>query len=189
MSKEKIISLALLISISVLGYSQDFKVDASKSTLKWNAKKVNGEHYGSILLKEGSFVVKDDRIVNGNFVVDMETISCEDIKSEEWNKKLVDHLSSDDFFGVNSFKTSLLSNLKSTPFKDGRADATAELTIKGQTYPIKFAVYRDNNTYKTKITVDRTLYNIRYGSGKFFDNLGDNIISDEFTLDVAITVK
>ncbi len=178
------LSTILLLSMGV--YSQELSVDVSKSTLKWNAKKVTGEHTGTIKLKEGKFTVKGDQIVSGNFVIDMQTIVNEDIESAEWNKKLIDHLNSDDFFSTSTFKTSLLSNIKSTKFANGKAMAEADLTIKGQTYPIKFEVTQEGKTYKALITVDRTKYNIKYGSGKFFDNLGDKAINDEFTLDVTI---
>lgn len=189
MNTIKIFFLSTIFLWSAGVYSQELNADVSKSTLKWNAKKVSGEHYGKINLKEGMFTVKGDQIVSGSFVIDMKTITCEDIKSAEWNKKLVDHLNSDDFFSVSKFNTAQLSNLKSAKFIGGKATAEADLTIKGQTYPIKFEVTQEGKTYKALITVDRTKYNIKYGSGKFFENLGDKAIYDEFTLDVAIATK
>jgi len=189
MNALKLFFLSALFFWSAGVYSQELNADVSKSSLKWNAKKVSGEHYGEIKLKEGKFTVKDDQIVSGNFVIDMQTITCEDLKSPEWNKKLIDHLNSDDFFSVSKFNTSLLSNVKSAKFQGGKATAEADLTIKGQTYPVKFDVVKGGNTYKAKIIVDRTKYDIRYGSGKFFENLGNNMIYDEFTLDVTIVTK
>lgn len=189
MNALKLFFLSALFFWSAGVYSQELSADVSKSTLKWNAKKVSGEHYGEIKLKEGKFTIKGNQIVMGNFVIDMQTITCEDIKSPEWNKKFVDHLNSDDFFSVNKFNTALLSNIKSSKFQGGKASAEADLTIKGQTFPVKFDVAMDGKIFKAKITVDRTKYNIRYGSGKFFDNLGDNMIHDEFTLDVIILAK
>jgi len=189
MNALKLFFLSALFFWSAGVYSQELNADVSKSTLKWNAKKVSGEHYGEIKLKEGKFTVKGDQIVSGNFVIDMQTITCEDLKSPEWNKKLIDHLNSDDFFSVSKFNTAQLSNLKSAKFQGGKATTEADLTIKGQTFPVKFDVVKDGKTYKAKITVDRTKYNIRYGSGKFFENLGDNMIYDEFTLDVTIETK
>jgi polyisoprenoid-binding protein YceI len=189
MNTIKLFFLSTLMLMSTLGYSQELNADVSKSTLKWNAKKVSGEHFGAIQLKEGKLTIKGDQIVSGSFVIDMQTITCKDIESPEWNKKLIDHLNSDDFFSVSKFNTASLNNLKSSKFQNGKASAEADLTIKGQTYPIKFDVIKDEQSYIAKITVDRTKYNIRYGSGKFFDNLGDNMIHDEFTLDVIILAK
>ena len=44
-------------------------------------------------------------------------------------------------------------------------------------------------TYTATITFDRSLYDVRFGSGKFFSDLGDNAISDEIKLDVTLVVK
>ncbi|MGE0078306.1 MAG: YceI family protein [Bacteroidales bacterium] len=189
MKKMNLFILSTIMLLSTGVYSQELSVDVSKSTLKWNAKKVTGEHYGTIKLKEGKFTVKGDQIVSGNFVIDMQTIVNEDLESAEWNKKLIDHLNSDDFFSTSTFKTALLSNIKSTKFEKDKAQAKADLTIKGQTHPIEFDVIKEGKIYKAKITVDRTKYNIRYGSGKFFENLGDKTIDDEFTLEVTIAVN
>jgi len=60
------------------------------------------------------------------------------------------------------------------------------LTIKGITHPVEFEAKQTGNKFSAVISVDRTLYNVRYGSGKFFSNLGDNMISDEFTLEVEL---
>ena len=46
----------------------------------------------------------------------------------------------------------------------------------------------DGKKYKamTNITIDRSNYNVKYGSGSFFEGLGDKTIYDEF--DLAITL-
>lgn len=183
------LTLLTALLIATAAWSQEFIADVSSTTLKWNAKKVTGEHIGQVKLKEGKLVIRDNQIAGGNFVVNMESITCEDLKSPEWNKKLIDHLKSDDFFSVNSYKVALLSNVRSEKFVDNKAMATADLTIKGITNPITFEVIRNGNVYTSVITVDRTLYNVRYGSGKFFQGLGDNMIYDNFTLDVKVVVK
>ncbi|MDI3526678.1 MAG: hypothetical protein PWR03_861 [Tenuifilum sp.] len=185
----KYLSILTALLISTAAWSQEFIADVNSSTLKWNAKKVTGEHYGQVKLKEGKLVIRDGMIAGGNFVIDMESITNEDLESPEWNKKLIDHLKSDDFFSVGTYKVALLSNLKSEKFKNNKAKVTAGLTIKGITHPISFEVVKNGNTYSSKITVDRTLYNVRYGSGKFFEGLGDKMIYDEFTIDVKLVVK
>lgn len=102
-------------------------------------------------------------------------------------QKLVGHLNSDDFFSTSNFKTATLVISSATKFSNGVAQVKGKLTIKGITHPVNFDVKQSGKTYTAKVNVDRTLYDIRYGSGKFFDNLGDNTIDDIFTLDVAIT--
>ena len=63
---------------------------------------------------------------------------------------------------------------------------TADLTIKGKTNPVTFDITVNGNTATTKVIVDRAKYDIKYGSGSFFDNLGDKTIYDEFELDVTL---
>jgi polyisoprenoid-binding protein YceI len=106
--------------------------------------------------------------------------------SGEYQGKLNGHLNSEDFFGTSKFPTSTLV------FKTIGAKAkdvytvTADLTIKGKTNPVTFDIAVNGNTASTKFKVDRTKYDIKYGSGSFFDNLGDKAISDDFELAVAL---
>jgi polyisoprenoid-binding protein YceI len=180
--------LALLVLAGTSVFAQDYTVDANKSQLKWTGKKVSGEHYGMINIKEGTFTVKDKAIVSGTFVIDMTTITNDDLEGD-WNAKLVGHLNSDDFFSTASYKTATLKISEGGKFKNGVATVKGDLTIKGKTHPVSFEVKQDGSTFSTTVVVDRTLYDIRYGSGKFFDNLGDNMIDDNFTLEVKIETK
>ena len=184
--------LSILIAVLLIGFTvaaQKLDVNTSKSQLKWTGKKVTGEHWGFISLEDGSFVLKDGKIASGTFNIDMTSLVCKDLEDPEWNGKLVGHLQSDDFFSVEKFPTATLTINESSAFKDGVAEVKAELTIKGITKPVSFKAKKVDGFYTALITVDRTKYDVRYGSGKFFDNLGDNMIYDEFTLDVKIAIK
>lgn len=169
-----------------------FKVDASKSVLKWNGKKVTGEHYGTIQLKEGSFTLDGTKLTKGSFVADMNSIVCEDLKDQNFNQKLVGHLKSDDFFSVASHPTASFTMTKATMTGAGKYDVTGNLTIKGITKPVTFPV-----TVKVtgagaeasgKIVVDRAKYDMKFRSKSFFDaaTLGDNLIYDDFTIEVNL---
>jgi polyisoprenoid-binding protein YceI len=59
------------------------------------------------------------------------------------------------------------------------------LTIKNSTHPVAFDITVNGNTATTAFKVDRTKYDIKYGSG-LLDNLGDKAISDDFELAVAL---
>ena len=179
--------VALLFAATTL-FAQDFKADASKSSLKWTGKKVSGEHYGMINLKEGVFTVKGDKIASGKFVIDMASITVDDLEGE-WRDKLTGHLNSDDFFSTAKYKSATLEITEGSKFKGDVATVKGNLTIKGITKPVSFKVKRDGKKYTSTVVVDRTLYDIRYGSGKFFDNLGDKMIDDNFTLEVNIQTK
>lgn len=182
--------LSAVIAMLGLGLSaQEQSVDLSKSSLKWTGKKVTGEHFGYISLKEGTLNVNNDQIVGGTFKIDMSTITVTDIEDPDYNAKLVGHLKSDDFFGVATYSVSKLKIKESSKFKNGEAEVKADLTIKGATHPISFKVKQEGKAYTATITVDRTLYDVRYGSGKFFDGLGDKMIYDDFILEVKIAIR
>jgi polyisoprenoid-binding protein YceI len=183
---KKLFNVAIVMILLVFTASaQSFNINASQSTLEWNAKKVTGEHHGKIALKSGQFELKNDRITSGKFFINMETITCEDLEGE-WRDKLIGHLKSDDFFSVENHPETILELKSSTKLIDGKTTIKGDLTIKGITHPIEFEAIQKDHAFKAVITIDRTLYNIRYGSGKFFDNLGDKTINDKFTLDVEL---
>lgn len=172
-----------------------FKPEAS--VVSWEGKKVTGsKHTGKIKLKKGEIVMKGSELVGGTIEIDMSTIVNEDLTDAGYNKKLVDHLKSDDFFSTDKFKSSILK-IKSAKAVEGIAgptfEVTADLTIKGKTHPITFPAVVDTKdgktTVKANVSIDRTVYDIKYGSGKFFQNLGDKMIDDKFSIDVALASK
>lgn len=182
----KVLSVVLALVFVLPLAAQELKVDVEKSKLEWVGKKVTGQHNGHINLKSGSLTLKDGNIAGGEFLIDMITMTCEDLKDPKWNKKLMDHLKSDDFFGVEDHPTSKLEIKSASAFVDGKAEVKAHLTVKGKTHPITFTAEKSGMGFSAFITVDRTKYDVRYGSGKFFDNLGDKTIYDDFTLDVSL---
>jgi polyisoprenoid-binding protein YceI len=179
--------LALGIVATMSGQSK-FTADNSKTTLNWLGEKVTGQHTGTINLQSGWLSMKENTIVGGEFVVDMNSL-----KDVDNNARLEGHLKSDDFFGVEKFPTSKLVLKSSDSFDKGSSVVKGELTIKGITNPIEFRTAMqkkdDGLWFFANITVDRTKYNIRFGSGSFFDNLGDRTIYDDFKLKIALMVK
>jgi polyisoprenoid-binding protein YceI len=182
---KSIFAIAMIFATVGL-FAQELTVDTKKSTLKWHGEKVTGEHFGTIDLKEGMLVWKNNKIVSGQMIIDMTSITNTDIDDAGYNAKLVGHLKSDDFFGVEKYPTAKLYIKGSDAFKDNKATVKGELTIKGITHPIEFEAQKENDWFMAEIVVDRSKYDVRYGSGSFFDNLGDKTIYDDFTLTVKI---
>ncbi|MBC2839120.1 YceI family protein [Robiginitalea sp. SC105] len=160
-------------------------VNAQASTVTWKAYKVTGSHTGTVALQSGNLIFDGDNLTGGEFQVDMTTLTATDVEGES-RDKLVGHLKSEDFFSVATHTTSKLvfTNVKATG--KNSYEVTGNLTIKGITKPVTFdlSVYGSKATASVK--VDRTAYDIRYGSGSFFDNLGDKTIYDEFDLVVDL---
>ncbi|WP_075602456.1 YceI family protein [Saccharicrinis aurantiacus] len=182
--------LTAIFLLSAIGVqAKKIEVDTQKSTIKWEGKKVGGAHNGFVKLKDAKLAIKNDIITDGEFIIDMASITNTDIDNEEYNQKLVGHLKSDDFFGVEKYPTSKLIITNSSTFKNGVAKVSGNLSIKGKTHPIDFEVKQNSNGYITTLVIDRSKYNVRYGSSSFFDNLGDKVIYDEFTLEVNLITK
>ena len=187
MKNVKTLALLLALTVSTLtGTAQTKSVNAAKSTINWVGKKVTGQHEGTIKLKDGAFFMKDGKIVRGKFTVDMSSIEVTDLKAGEGKEKLEGHLKADDFFGVEKFTTASMNFKTVTPKANGVYTVVADLTIKGISKPVTFDLTVKGNTATAKVVVDRTKYDIKYGSGSFFDNLGDKVISDNFDLTVSL---
>ena len=183
MKNLKTVAIALLVAFGTLNASaQEKKVDVAKSKINWVGKKVTGKHEGTINLKDGVLIFKDGKLSGGNFTADMTSITVTDLKAGEGKEKLEGHLKADDFFGTDKFATAKLT-FKSIGTKAKNVyTVTADLTIKGITKPVTFEITVNKNNAVAALKIDRTKYDIKYGSGSFFDGLGDKTISDEFEL-------
>ncbi|WP_430811996.1 MULTISPECIES: YceI family protein [unclassified Carboxylicivirga] len=179
--------IATFFLIVPFSKAQVKQLDTKSSTITWLGKKVTGEHTGYISFKSGSLKMKNNQLVGGEFTVDMTSITCTDIENKDYNAKLVGHLKSDDFFGVDKHPTSHLKITKVSG-KDSKYNVKGELSIKGKTHPIAFDVIKEGHSFTGKLVVDRTKYDVRYGSGKFFENLGDKMIYDDFELNFKVHV-
>ncbi len=176
--------------ISSFAFADDYSVNKSLSKVKWEAKKVTGKHDGTIAFDNGTLTLKDNKIAGGTFVIDMKSIVCTDLTDEGSNKRLVGHLWSDDFFSVEKFNQSKLVVNKVEQKSGNGYRFYGELTIKDITKPIEFDaqvnVASGKVTANGVMTINRALYDIKYGSGSFFSNLGDRMIYDDFTLDFVL---
>ena len=173
----KVVFLFLTIVIVNSNVSAaDYAVDKAVSKVKWEGKKVTGKHTGTISFESGLLTVSKDKVVGGSIVIDMKTIVDEDLTDPEWNKKLIGHLSSDDFFSIAKFPQASMVVNKVTSVSGDDFHFQADLTIKGIKKPVEFnakvKVNGDKLSTQGIITINRTLYDIKYGSGSFFSGLG-----------------
>ena len=188
------LTLAIVAIIALSAFKSGIKpvtytVDAAKSTITWIGKKVTGSHNGTISLKSGSLNVNGKSVTGGTFVIDMTTI-----KDADGSEKLEGHLKADDFFGASKFPTSTFVITK-VAGAGANVTVSGNLTIKGITKPLSFpatvAVNADGTVtaLSGKILVDRTKYDIKYGSKSIFDSLGDKAIDDDFEIAVKLVAK
>ncbi len=182
------LAVVLLLAASVTTLAQKKEVNTKASVVNWTGKKIGGSHNGEIKVKSAYLEFSGSQISGGKIVMDMNSITNSDLEDEGYNQKLVGHLKSDDFFGVEKFPTSSFVITKASKFKDGKATVTGELTIKGKTEEISFYVLKSGDALTAKVEVDRSKFNVRYGSDSFFDNLGDKAIDDIFILDIKLVL-
>ena len=188
MKNLKTIGLALLVTFgtTVATTAQNKKINIEKSQIKWVGKKVTGQHEGTINFQDAALEFNGSKLSGGSFTVNMTSLASTDLKAGQGKEKLEGHLKSPDFFGTEKFPTSNLEFKKVTPKGKGTYTVLADLTIKGITNAVTFDLAITENNATSTFKVDRTKYDIKYGSGSFFDNLGDKVISDEFELTINL---
>ncbi len=157
------------------------EVKVESSSVVWKGYKVTGSHEGTIALQSGTLSFDGDKLVGGEFVIDMSTINTTDLDGE-MKGNLDGHLKSDDFFSTEKYPTAKLVFTKVKASGKNSYAVTADLTIKGKTHPVNFDISIYGSKATASLKVDRTKYDVRYGSTSFFDDLKDKAIYDEFDL-------
>ena len=180
--KNLLIISFLLINLEL--FSQEYGIDLEKSKIKWTGKEITtSSHYGTLKFVEGEIKFQPEA-VTGKVVVDMESLSVDDLTGGS-KARLEGHLRSDDFFSVSSHKSSTIEVTSSKKNGDD-FDIDGVLTIKGISHPISFVLSVDNKVATSKLTFDRSKYDVRFRLGTFFENLGDKLILDDIELEVEL---
>lgn len=174
-----------------------YEVDPEASTINWRGTKPGGEHVGYINIQSGTFTALDNEIESGNIVIDMNSLTVTDEGiSDEDRTNLENHLKGTvegketDFFNVPKYPTAAFE-ITGVSQKDGKQQLQGNLTIKEDSKNIEFPVSIRINGDELHIssdtfTLDRTDWNVNYGSRSVFDNLGNNFISDDMELRIDV---
>ena len=190
--KNKFKKLLALLLIVFGSYSfttvlnEKIGINVDKSKLSWKGFKVTGSHEGNLRFESGTLTFTEDgKLVDGTFLIDMKSMECTDLEGE-YKEKLDGHLKSKDFFGTNEHPSATLQFKEITVSGKNSYRIKGDLTIKGITNSIEFdfSIYGKKATATLKI--DRTKYDIKYGSSSFFDGLKDKAIYDDFDIKVDL---
>lgn len=173
--------------------AETLSVDAKASTFKWHAKKVTGEHFGTVNIAGGNISVDKGMVTGGTVEVDMTSIIVTDLQGE-YKGKLEGHLKSEDFFSTEKSPKATLTIKKVEAIKGSKTaenvTVTADLTIKGITkqvvFPAIIVVKGNTLTANADFNIDRTLWDIKYGSKSFIEGIGDKAIDNDFNVKVRI---
>ena len=166
------------------------------SKLEWVGKKVTGQHNGTVDISSGELFIDNGNLTGGSFDINFGTIKVLDLQDSEMNAKLTGHLKSDDFFSADKFPTGKFVLTSVTPLSNGTDNnytIGGNLTIKGITQPVSFPatvkINGDVVSAKADFKIDRTLWDVKFRSGKFYENLGDKLIDDQIELKLSISAK
>lgn len=198
MKKMWIAIFALTVSASLYAgdneEAKELKIDTENSKVEWLGEKVTGQHNGLIGVKEGALLVQDGNLVGGTIVMDMQSLEVLDVTDAEMNGKLAGHLKSDDFFNTEKFPEASFKITEVTKAEgENIYNIKGEMTIRDITNTEEFpatVVMKDGKIAAIgEMTVDRSKYDVKYGSEAFFGELGDKMIYDEFTITYKIGAK
>jgi len=168
--------------------STKYMANPDESVIEWTGHKPTGKHNGTIKIESGVFTVNDGKLESGSFIIDMNSI-----KENKNNTRLEGHLKSADFFEVEKFPNAAFE-VTGYEMVDGKAMLSGNLTMKDTknnvTFPVTVTQDGDMFTLTSEMfTIDRSKWNVRYGSKSFFDNLGEKFINDDIELKVMVKAK
>lgn len=172
---------------------------AEASTINWVGFKTydDGRHNGTVAIKNGEFQIKGEELVGGSFTIDMNSIACMDLTDAEYNGKLVGHLKSDDFFGVETnpeakFEiVSVAANDTADTTTTASHTVTGNLTLRGVTKAITVPANIKVSNGHVQVTtpefaIDRKQWNVMYGSTGIEGLAKDKLIDDNILLSLDI---
>lgn len=179
--------------------SQKYVVNVAESNIAWVGAKPTGSHNGTINIETGVLNTKDGVLESGTFLIDMNSITVLDLDGE-MKDNLEAHLKGsvegkeDHFFNVASFPTGAFDVTGAKVMEDGKTVLSGNLTLKDIKHNISFAVTvteKDDMLTITsdKFSIDRTKWNINYGSKSVFDDLGDKFVNDKIELTITLKAK
>ena len=172
--------------VSMTAVDATYNIKQDQSSLVWTGREVStSSHYGTINFTSGQFEIADGLISQGEFFVDMTSITVQDLTGGS-KDRLEGHLRSDDFFSVESFPTAHLYISSSEVISNGKWMVNGFLTIKDISHPVLFEMANTADGWNASLVFDRSKYNVKFRSGTFFENLGDKLIYDDIELKINL---
>ncbi|MDD2897647.1 MAG: YceI family protein [Desulfuromonadaceae bacterium] len=187
------------VEVDMLLKDATYRIDTEKSVMEWIGRNINNRHFGRVAIQSGELVIKNSIPASGTVIMDMKSISNMDLQDTTWRDLLIRHLLSDDFFDIHHFETASF-RLGGWETQEGSFPqsltgiATGELTIKDVTRQVSFPAIVAPQTdggikAHAAFDIDRTLWNVCYGSGKLFERLGMHLVHDTISLELFIQAR
>jgi len=172
-----------------------YSIATASSTVQWTARKtlVDGYEDTGEFSVSGAVTVASDQQVSATTTFDMANLEVTSVSNQNaGTDRLADHLRSEDFFAVDQYPTSTLvtSDVTASSSATTSFAVTADLTMKGVTsevsFPAEIGMVDDNVVVRANTEIDRSRWNVRYGSPSFFNDLGNDVIGDMVDISVNI---
>jgi len=174
-----------------------YAVDSAASRLEWTGRNLNGRHHGAIAVSGGDVGVKKGVLTGGSVTLDMRSIADQDLKDEGYNRMLVSHLKSDDFFDVGNYPAAVYAINGSELLPEASSSSlvyqvTGSLELKGVHKDLPLTaevVLQPDDRLKARVLcdLDRTRWGVLYGSGRFFEKLGMHLVNEIITVELFLT--
>jgi rhodanese-related sulfurtransferase len=172
------------------------EVNLAESRVEWTGRNLLNKHFGWVDIKSGVLNFHHGALVGGEFVLDMNSLTCGDLKGDELHDVLIAHLVSHDFFDTGLYPEARIAIKGTAPIPGASPGAPnlsirGDLQIKGTTLPLSFEATTDFTpdglpAAQAVLAFDRTKWNVIYGSGKFFRNLGPHLVNDLIEVQIRI---
>ena len=172
-----------------------YTINSDGSSIIWTGRNPNSSHFGNVSIIGGSLKVADT-IITGNFGIDMESITNINLEGDELQPVLIEHLKSDDFFDTGLFPMASFeitdSRISPEPYvTTPNVDISGKLSLRGiqseQSFPATIVSTEEGLRLESHFDLDRTRWNIIYGSARFFEHLGMHTVFDLISIQLRLT--
>lgn len=174
--------------------STSYKVNPAVSMVNWAGSKIAGTHTGTLNVSKGTINTDQGKVVGGNFTIDMNSLTCTDLKAGDGKEDLEGHLKNEDFFDVAAHPTASFAITKVAGLTgDAQANSLVygNLNIKGVEKEVAFKAMIEANEQGVMVSspefeINRTDFGIKYGSANFVDVVKDRAINDNVKLSIKL---
>ena len=174
-----------------------YTVDSEASQVEWAGRNPNSRHIGTVDIAKGVIDIKDGTIT-GTVEIDMNTIHNINLEGDELQPVLEAHLRSDDFFFTKMFPKAVFTFKEAKRIEPGWLTAPSyhvngELNLRGVSADLDFdatvALLEDSSlVLEAHFDIDRTRWNVIYGSTRFFEHLGMHKVFDLLSFQIRMIV-
>jgi rhodanese-related sulfurtransferase len=172
-----------------------YTVDSDASQVEWTGRNLHSRHIGTVAIAKGVIHIQDGT-VTGTVEIDMNTIHNINLEGDELQPVLEAHLQSDDFFFVKIFPKAVFTIKEAKRIEPGwlttpNYHVNGELNLRGISAGLKFdatvALNQESSlAIEAHFDIDRTRWNVIYGSTRYFEHLGMHKVFDLLSFQIRM---